>query len=138
MWANHHNLFRHVATVDHWLLLANILLLLGVGFVPFPTALLAATLGGPSEQIGVLVAAATFVGIAIGFNLLWYWAQHGGRLLRADADPRAIAAITRSYKLGVPGYLAAFLAALLLSPALGMAVIVAFVILYLLPTSSGG
>jgi uncharacterized membrane protein len=137
MWANHHNLFRYVAAVDHWLLLANILLLLGVGFVPFPTALLAATLGGPSEQIGVLVYAATFVGIAIGFNVLWYRAQHGGRLLRADADPRAIEAITRSYRLGVPGYLAAFLAALV-SPVLGMAVIVGFVILFLLPTSSGG
>src|SRR5258708_7510735 len=38
MWANHHNLFRYVAIVDHGLLLANLLLLLGVGFVPFPTA----------------------------------------------------------------------------------------------------
>jgi uncharacterized membrane protein len=137
MWANHHNLFRHVARVDHWLLLANILLLLGVGFVPFPTALLAATLGGPTEQIGVLVYAATFVGIAIGFNVLWYRAQHTGRLLRPDADPRAINAITRSYRLGVPGYLTAFLAALL-NPVLGMAVIVGFVILFLLPISSGG
>src|SRR6266542_3131923 len=40
MWANHHNLFRLVAQVDHGLILANLLLLLGAGFVPFPMALL--------------------------------------------------------------------------------------------------
>ncbi len=49
MWANHHNLFRHIAFVDHGLILANLFLLLGVGFVPFPTALLAATLGQPGQ-----------------------------------------------------------------------------------------
>jgi uncharacterized membrane protein len=136
MWANHHNLFRHVAVVDHWLLLANLFLLLGVGFVPFPTALVAATLGGPNEQIGVLVYAATFIWIAVGFNLVWYRARQGGRLLRADADPRAVAAITRSYRFGPPGYLLAFLAALL-NPWLGMGVIVGFDLLYLLPGSSG-
>src|SRR6266496_4310601 len=63
MWANHHNLFRLVAQVDHGLILANLLLLLGAGFVPFPTALLAGTLGSPSGQIGVLVYAATFAGL---------------------------------------------------------------------------
>src|SRR5437868_2475316 len=97
MWANHHNLFRHVAIVDHGFLLANLSLLLGVGFVPFSTALLAASIGEPSAQIGVLVYAATFLAIAVGFNLLWYWAQHDGRLLRHDSDPAAIAGITRSY-----------------------------------------
>src|SRR5450631_3740903 len=45
MWANHHNLIRLVATVSHGLILANLVLLLVVGFVPFPAALLAATLG---------------------------------------------------------------------------------------------
>jgi len=137
MWANHHNLFRHVATVDHFLILANLLLLLGVGFVPFPTALLAATLGQPSQQVGVLVYAGTFVAIAVGFNALWYGARRGGgRLLRADADPAAVAGITRSYRLGPPGYLLAFGLAIV-NPALGVAVIVGLVILYLLPSSSG-
>ena len=137
MWANHHNLFRYVATVDHGLLLANLLLLLGVGFVPFPTALLAATLGHPSEQIGILVYSGTFVAIAVGFNALWYQARRTGKLLRADADPAAVAAITRSYRFGPPGYLLAFLLAFV-SPALGVAVIIGLVVLYLRPSSSGG
>jgi len=137
MWANHHNLFRHVAHVDHGLLLANLFLLLGVGFVPFPTSLLAATLGEPGQQIGLLIYSGTFVAIAVAFNVLWYWARHAeGRLLRADTDRAWIEAITRSYRFGPPGYLLAFLLTLV-NPPLGMAVIVGLVILYLLPRSSG-
>ena len=133
MWANHHNLMRHVAYVDHGLILANLFLLLGVGFVPFPTALLAATLGGPGEQIGVLVYAGTFAAIAVAFNALWYRIR---LVLREDADPASVAAITRSYRLGPAGFSVAFVAALI-NPVLGMAVIVGLVLLYLLPSSSG-
>jgi uncharacterized membrane protein len=136
MWANHHNLFRHVARVDHWLLLANLLLLLGIGFVPFPTALLAATFGEPSGQVGILVYSGTFVLIAVAFNILWYRARAGRGLLRPDADRAAIDAITRSYSLGPPGYLAAFLLSFV-NAGLGMAVIIGLVILYTLPRSSG-
>ena len=136
MWANHHNLFRLIGTVSHGLILANLLLLLGVGFVPFPTALLAATLGTPSGQIGVLVYAATFVGIAIAFNVLWYEVRRRPGVLRSNVDPRSIDSITRSYRLGPPGFLIAFVAALV-NPALGMMVILVLVALYLLPSSSG-
>jgi uncharacterized membrane protein len=136
MWANHHNLLRLVGTVSHGLSMANLLLLLGVGFVPFPTALLAATLGTPSAQVGVLVYAATFVGIAVAFNVLWYEVRRSPGVLRSNVDARSIAAITRSYRLGPPGFLVAFLAAAI-HPALGMAVIIALVALYTLPSSSG-
>jgi uncharacterized membrane protein len=136
MWANHHNLFGLVTTVSHGLMLANLLLLLAVGFVPFPTALLAATLGSPTGQIGVLTYAATFFGIAIAFNILWYEVRRGSGVLRSTVDQRTIDAVTRSYRLGPPGFLVAFAAALV-NPALGMLVIIALVGLYLLPSSSG-
>jgi uncharacterized membrane protein len=136
MWANHHNLVRLVGTVSHGLILANLLLLLAVGFVPFPTALLAATLGTPTGQIGVLVYAATFVAIALAFNILWYEVRRRPGVLRSNVDPRTIASITRSYRLGPPGFLVAFIAALI-NPALGMLVILSLVGLYLLPSSSG-
>ena len=136
IWANHHNLFRLVDRVSHGLILANLLLLLTVGFVPFPTALLAATLETPSAQIGVLIYAATFVAVAIAFNVLWYEIRTRPGVLRPDVEPWSVAAITRSYRLGPPGYLLAFVAALI-DPALGMGVIVVLVMLYLLPSSSG-
>jgi uncharacterized membrane protein len=136
IWANHHNLFRLVGRVSHGLILANLLLLLTVGFVPFPTALLAATLETPSAQIGVLIYAATFVAVAVAFNVLWYEIRTRRGVLRPDVEARSIAAISRSYRLGPPGYMAAFVGALI-SPVLGMAVIVVLTMLYLLPSSSG-
>ena len=136
IWANHHNLFRLVATVSHGLILANLLLLLTTGFLPFPTALLAATLGEPSGQLGVLVYAGTFLALAVAFNLLWYVIRQSPGVLRSDVDQRSIDAITRSYRLGPPGYLIAFLAAII-NPAFGMTVLIVLTALYLLPSSSG-
>jgi uncharacterized membrane protein len=136
IWANHHNLMRLVARVSHGLILANLLLLLTVGFVPFPTALLAATLETPSAQIGVLVYAATFVVVAIAFNVLWYEIRTRRGVLRPDVEAWSVAAISRSYRLGPPGYFVAFVAAII-NPALGMGVIVVLTLLYLLPSSSG-
>ena len=136
MWANHHNLIGLVGKVTHGLILANLLLLLAVGFVPFPTALLAATLETPSAQIGVLVYAATFFGIAVAFNVLWYEIRRGRGVLRPTVDQRTIDAVSRSYRLGPPGFGVAFLAAIV-NPTLGLLVIIALVALYLLPSSSG-
>lgn len=41
MWANHHTVFGYVARVDRTLLFLNLLLLLVVAALPWPTALLA-------------------------------------------------------------------------------------------------
>jgi len=49
---------------------------------------------------------------------------------------RAIDAITRSYRLGPPGYLIALLGALI-SPALGVVLFIILAGLYLLPSSTG-
>jgi uncharacterized membrane protein len=136
MWINHHNLLRHVERVDHGLMLANLFLLGLVAFVPFPTALLAATLSGPGQQLGVLAFLATFVALTVGFNVFWYAARRGGNLFRAEADQRSIEAITRSYALGIPGGLLA-LAAGFANPLLGLALSFALAGFYLLPGSTG-
>ena len=41
MWMNHHTIMGHVARVDRPLLVINLLLLMGVVAIPFPTALVA-------------------------------------------------------------------------------------------------
>jgi len=46
MWINHHRLFGLIERTDEGLLGLNLLLLLGVTLVPFPTALLAEHLRG--------------------------------------------------------------------------------------------
>src|SRR5260370_13608306 len=45
MWANHHSMFRLIDRSTHGLVVANLLLLLCVSFVPFPTKVLASAGG---------------------------------------------------------------------------------------------
>ncbi len=132
-WINHHNLFRLVGRVSHSVLIANLFLLLAIGFMPFPTALLADTLGKPGEQVGVVVYAATFVFTAIVFNLLWFAVK---KVLRPGAPHAAIDSINRSYRLGPPISTAALVISFV-NPTVGISVIAALMVLYMLPRSSG-
>src|ERR1700719_738466 len=45
IWLNHHRMFTLIKKSDDGLMLLNLLLLLGVSVVPFPTAVLAERLG---------------------------------------------------------------------------------------------
>src|SRR5262245_50935568 len=61
MWINHHRMFTHFKRANDVLLVLNLLLLLGVSVVPFPTAVLAEHLGGPDERMAAIVYNTTFV-----------------------------------------------------------------------------
>jgi len=57
MWVNHHRMFTVIGRTDHWFLMLNVLFLLGVAFVPFPTALVADALkahGHPDLRIAAI------------------------------------------------------------------------------------
>lgn len=107
MWINHHRLFRIIHRVDHGLLVLNGLLLLGITFVPFPTALVAEHLLQGDERIAAMVYSGTFTLIALVFNALWWYASGSRRLLNPRANERAVKGITRAYALGPLLYLAA-------------------------------
>lgn len=109
MWMNHHRLFTHIRRCDDGLLVLNLLLLLGVTAVPFPTAVLAAHLRQPGERMAVLLYNGTYVFIAICFNVLWgYASSEKRRLLAPDVDRRSVHRITRQYAFGPVLYLACF------------------------------
>lgn len=96
MWLNHHRLFTRIRRCDDGLIALNLLLLLGITWLPFPTGLLAEHLRGPGERVAGVVYAGSFVVIAIAFNLLWRYA------VRANAvdEHVNVAAITKQYALG--------------------------------------
>jgi uncharacterized membrane protein len=80
MWINHHNLFKVIHRTDHVLLVMNLLLLLMITFVNFPTAVLGAYIGDPANQLTAsLLYGGTFVITAVVFNLLWRYAYGAGR-----------------------------------------------------------
>jgi uncharacterized membrane protein len=105
MWVNHHHLMHQFGHVDRVLLFLNLLLLMGIVFIPFPTALIAEHIRGGDARSATLAYGCTGVFLAIFFNALWHYGAHGRRLLRADARVREISGITRSYLPGVPLYL---------------------------------
>ena len=99
-WLNHHRLFTMIQRTDHALLVLNMLLLLGITFLPYPTALLADYIADPTQHVAAVFYSGTFLLIAVCFNLLWRYASKGGRLLGAHVDVQEVAAVTRQYRYG--------------------------------------
>jgi uncharacterized membrane protein len=90
-------------------MLLNLLLLLVIVFIPYPTALLAQQYAlNPEMHDAALLYSGTNVMLAICFNLLWRYAAFHNRLIGKDADTRAVASISRQYLGGPLLYLIAF------------------------------
>jgi uncharacterized membrane protein len=85
MWVNHHSMFRAIVRVDRALLFLNLLLLLWMSLLPFPTSLVAAHLGdgGDNATVAAAVYSANLTLAALAFSLIWMHAVRGGRLLAA-------------------------------------------------------
>jgi uncharacterized membrane protein len=113
MWANHHALFAYIRRVDRRFIFANLLLLMGVGFLPFPTAVLAEHLAeAVTRRSAAVFYGATLTGIALAFNAVWWAGIRGRGLLGARLDEAGVQTITRRYALGPVSYAAATGAAL--------------------------
>jgi uncharacterized membrane protein len=98
MWMNHHRMFTHIRRSNDTLLLLNLLLLLGVTVVPFPTAVLASRLGTADQRAAAVLYNAVFLVIAFFFNILWRYAV-AHRLLDKNLAHSA-AMISRQYAAG--------------------------------------
>jgi uncharacterized membrane protein len=105
MWVNHHTIFRHIERVDRRFLLLNLMLLMLIAFVPFPTRIAAEFARSDDDRrAAALLYGITMTTTAVFFNSLWLYASRGARLLAADADRREVSGITRSYLPGAPMY----------------------------------
>jgi uncharacterized membrane protein len=104
IWINHHYCVQTIARCDRTFLFLNLLLLLTVGFLPFPTKLVAQYLQQPGEQAAAYAYAATFVVMSIVYNSWWRYASTGRRLIREDVPDSTVHAISRAFNPGVPMY----------------------------------
>ena len=96
MWLNHHRLFTLIQKNDDGLMLLNLLLLLGISWIPFPTALLAEHLLETDGRIAGVVYASSFFGVAIVFNVMWRYVVRS----KAVAEHLDVHGITRQYSVG--------------------------------------
>lgn len=112
IWMNHHYCVETMARADRVLMFLNLLLLLTVAFLPFPTRLVAEYLQRDGEQAAVYAYDATFVLMAVIYNTWWRYASGGRRLIADGVPDTAVRAITRAFDPGVPMYGAVFVVAI--------------------------
>jgi uncharacterized membrane protein len=103
IWVNHHGIMSVVALVDRPLLFLNLLLLIFVALIPWPTALLAEYIKDPGidAHVAAAVYSATAVGVAASFNLVWRYIVRDEHLIRDDLDIRTLRGNTRRFSLGL-------------------------------------
>lgn len=83
MWINHHGMLAQISKVDRTLLILNLLLLMGIVALPFPTALVARhlTSSEPEEQVATVAYGVNMIAISVTFAVTWlYLAGHSVKL----------------------------------------------------------
>jgi uncharacterized membrane protein len=124
VWANHHNRFRLISRSDQLFLIMNILTLMCVAFIPFPTALLSEYIRDEAHRTtAVAVYSGTLAMNAVFFTLLWLYAATNYRLVDRRVDPSL---------LGMVLYILAFVLSFL-SPAASLTLNVILALLFILP-----
>ena len=136
IWVNHHTVLAQIGRVDRTFMFINLALLMVVAFSPYPTRVLADTLRNGSNA-AAFDYGATFVLMSITYAALWFYAIRGGRLLAADADPKTVSGISRSFRPGTAMYAAAMLSSLI-SAYLAVALYGAIALFYMVESSLFG
>jgi uncharacterized membrane protein len=112
IWVNHHHLFSVIERTDNTFLILNVVFLMTIAALPWPTALVASFIREEGARTtATVVYGLNMTGIALMFNAVWRYAAAGHRLLSPDADPAAIRRVNRSYLSGPFTYLVATLVA---------------------------
>ncbi|MCW3816308.1 TMEM175 family protein [Micromonospora sp. DR5-3] len=133
VWANHHVMFDQIRTADRTVLFLNTVLLMDIAFLPFAASVLAEALReGQGQRVAVVLHGITFELAAILFNAIWAYARRHPQLLVTTLDAAGARAIGRRFRLALTWIATGTLLGALL-PALGVAVIAAFIPFYWLP-----
>lgn len=133
VWALHHVMFDHIRSADRVVLFLNIVLLMDVAFLPFVASVFTqAFRDGQGQRIAVALHGIAFEFAAILLNIMWWYVRRDPRLLASSIDSAGARAIARRFQLALAWIAAGTLLGALL-PALGVAVIAAFVVYYWLP-----
>ncbi len=133
-WANHRVMFSQFARASHALIWLNFLyLMVGVAFIPVPTAVLGEWLGNPRNQVTALV----FYGVdgtagAVLFTVLWWYGAYVGKLTRPELSTRQRRAYTIAWA-PAPFVVAALTGLAFVWPMLALVGYLAVVVVYVLP-----
>jgi len=107
MWLNHHTMLSAVSRVDRPVLVLNLLLLMGVVAIPFPTALVAHHLNdGSAGKVAAVTYGLVMIAIGVGFGSLWIYLAAHQHELGARRRVRTPRLSTLRFTIGNAGYVA--------------------------------
>jgi uncharacterized membrane protein len=94
IWMNHHTIFAHLRRVDRPLQVLNLLLLLVVALIPFPTSILATYLESGHDQAAAgAIYGVVMTAMGVSFGSLWMY------VLRHDALRTTTISVARKREL---------------------------------------
>lgn len=138
IWINHHGMFQHVVRTDNSFLVLNLLQLMAIAFIPFPTAVLARALSsGADERTAIAFYGATLFAVGIFVNLMWWYAALARRLLDKTLSDAEIRRIRRVFLVGPTVYAIAILAGLV-EPWVAIAIFIGVNLFFLWPRRISG
>jgi len=130
-WVAHHNMFAHVKRHNHILLWLNILFLMCVASIPFPTGLLGTY---PDQQISVIIYSGVLGITGLVLSLMW-WYVTTYRLVDDETDPEFVRFVYRHVLKAPIFYFSAILASFLSLP-LAKLILACVTIFYIIPNTS--
>ena len=137
IWTNHHTFMHQISHVDRFFLMATVIFLMFIAFIPFPTRLLALHIETANAEPAALLYGITLIAVSVMFNVLWRYAASNNRLLKPDVDQRVVEGISRSYLFGPTSYTVATLVALV-SPQVSAGMYAAIAVFYIAESSIFG
>jgi uncharacterized membrane protein len=130
IWVNHHAVMERIRVVNRPLLFNNLLFLMAVAAIPFPTALLADYLReGHDERLAAAVYGGTMAVMGVTFGATWAYAVLSG-LLDENVDPDLARRSLWIFAFGNPLYVLA-IGASLLSASLALAIYAFLALFYM-------
>jgi uncharacterized membrane protein len=131
MWLNHHTILAHVNRVDRPLLVLNLLLLMGIVAIPFPTALVAEHLLEEGGTAATVTYGIVMIAISAGFDGVWVYVVTHARSLGAALPPSALRRSVPGFTLGGVAYGAGTLIAAFWSPVAALVIFGLLAVYYL-------
>ena len=131
-WANHHSFFRLFVRADHYFLVLNVVFLMAIAFLPFPTAVLGEYLDDAAQRdTAVTLYAFGLLLPAFGWLSVWLYGNARG-LVDERLEPAYLRFLTIQYLLSNLLYASALLISFL-DPWVALVIVVGLTLLYLLP-----
>ena len=114
LWMEHIAITEHLRHTDAGFTRLNLLLLMVVSFIPFPTGLISEFHGDATgERVAVTIYGVTLFAASCVIGLLWFHARRED-LVRSDVDDRDIRTLTKRLTPSLAAYVVMILTGLVL------------------------